>query len=579
MMKNATPRARRLVRRFCAGFRGSNGERGSIIVIAAVSMTIFVFAAALAIDIGGRVQETRREQAVADLAALDAARDLTTDAATQSLAVASALRNGVDISKPGFSVVAVRGTLTNGVFTANAPNPNAVQVTVTTPYNDFFGRSSTHLSRSSVGQGTLPPCGSNCGPGTCVGTCTPPSPCSGSCPSPTPSSTLPPGCPSPCGATTGKAQFWIGSTLADVNLGLGRFNNANLTAVGYNGLLAGNVTLGALRTALGFNALTPDQVLASSVKVSDLVNAAASLLNANNPTAAAALTLLGTVITGNFNSTNTILVGDALGLKTGQGAAASTNVNLLEMIAGGIDVANQKAALAVNLNLNLLNLASASVTFAGITPPTYSIYGPVGITATNTQVTANLNVTLNGLSVPGINISTVVVPMSVTLGGATGTLAEIDCSGSNPFDIQLNTTFSNVNLTIQNAVINGLTLLGLPIVLGSVSGSVNIPSTPVNGTVVYDPANFVPNQAPVTASSNLGGATATTATNLTVLGLLNLALTTSQTNVAIDTALNSIMPTLINTIFNTLKTSYGIHIGNASYLGVLASCGSVKLGG
>ena len=48
-------------------------------------------------------------------------------------AVASALHNGVDASKPGYSVVAVTGTLRNGTFTPNTVTPNAVQVTVERP--------------------------------------------------------------------------------------------------------------------------------------------------------------------------------------------------------------------------------------------------------------------------------------------------------------------------------------------------------------------------------------------------------------------------------------------------------------
>lgn len=551
-------RARRTARRFSSGFRDDSGERGAIIIVAAVALTIFVFAAALAVDIGGRVQTTRREQAVADLAALDAAHDLSSDAATQALAVASALRNGVDATKPGYSVIAVRGTLASGIFTANPANPNAVQVTVITPYSDFFGGGIAHLSRSAIGQGTN--CTSSCS-NPCVGPC--------STPSPTPTPSVAP-TPKP-----GQAQFWIGSTLADINLGLEPFGTGRLTLLGYQGLATGNVTLGALGTALGFSTLTPDQVLASYVKVSDLVNASASLLNANNPTAAADLTTLGSHLATSLDTTTTILVGDALGLKTGQGAVALTQVNLLEMVAGGVEVANQNAGLAVNLALSLPLLGGASVTFAGISPPTLSPYGPVGIWATNTQVTATLTVSLN-VSVVGLSISSVQLPLVMTLGGATGTLTEIDCASGNPVDIQLKTAFNNVVATIQNGVVNGPTVLGSPTILGTVTGNINVPSSSVTGTVVNDPANFVgaSPQAAVTASSNLGTATASLTTNLTLTPLLDV--TTSN---AIAAAIDPILPTLINTIASTLQTTYGIHIGNASYLGVSDNCGSVKLGG
>jgi uncharacterized membrane protein len=125
-------------------------DRGAIAVLAAFAMTIFLFAAALAIDIGGRVEETRREQAVADLAALDAARDLSSDADAQDRAWRSALRNGIDHTVASNSVTVVRGVVTGGAFAATGVNPTAVQVTVGTAYNDFLGGGVAHLQRSAV---------------------------------------------------------------------------------------------------------------------------------------------------------------------------------------------------------------------------------------------------------------------------------------------------------------------------------------------------------------------------------------------------------------------------------------------
>lgn len=498
-------------------------DRGAIAVLAAFAMTVFLFAAALAIDIGGRVEETRREQAVADLAALDAARDLSSDAGTQDLAWRSALRNGIDHTVAGNSVTAVRGVVSNGVFTATGVNPTAVQVTVGTAYSDFFGGGVANLQRSAVAV-----------------------------------------------TGSGEAQFWIGSTLVDINAGLGRFGGT-LTLVGYNGLATGNVTLGALKTALGFSAATPDQFLASTASVAQLVNASATLLNAGNPTASAALTTLGTQIAGTFNSTNTITVGQAVGIATGQGAAFASSVNLLQMVTGGIQVANQKAGLSVSLAVSLPGLAGASVSFSGITPPTISPYGPVGITATNNQVTATLTVSVN-VSVAGLSISSVQLPLSLILGGATGILSAIDCTGVTPNDIKLATDFKDVNATISNGVVYGPVVLGVPTVLGSVAGTVTVPSADTSGTVVNDPANFVPNQAPVTVSSNFGSATASLTTNLTLTPLLD-----TTTSAAIAAVLDPILPSLLSTISSGLQSSYGIHIGNASYLGIQAACNVVRL--
>ena len=195
---------------------------------------------------------------------MDASRDLSNDAATQDLAWRSALRNNVDHTKPGYTVTATRGTVSNGVFTATGSNPTAVQVRVTTPYHDFFGGSSATLSASAVA------------------------------------------------SNSGLAQFALGATLVDINTGLLSFG-ANLALVGYNGLVAGTVTLGALATQLGLSALTPDQILASQVSVGQLATASSNLLAASDPGASANLSALGaTLLSQAYNNNNKIPLGDAL---------------------------------------------------------------------------------------------------------------------------------------------------------------------------------------------------------------------------------------------------------------------------
>ena len=293
-----------MIRRL-GGVRRDRSERGAITIVAAAFLTVLVFAAALSVDIGGRVQEIRRAQATADLAALDASRDLSSDAATQDLAWRSALRNKVDHTKPGYAVTATRGTVSNGTFTATGSYPTSVQVRVTTPYHDFFGGTSASLSATGVA------------------------------------------------TNTGLAQFVIGATLVTINAGLGPFGSVSLGLVGYNGLASGNVTLGALATQLGFSALTPDQVLASQVSVGQLATASSNLLAASDPGASANLSALGaTLLSQAYNNNNKIPLGDALGLKQGTGVGLGASVNLLQVVSGSIQLANQKAGINLNLNLN-----------------------------------------------------------------------------------------------------------------------------------------------------------------------------------------------------------------------------------
>ena len=100
--------ARPFVRRCGLLLGHAEGDRGVIAVLAAFLLTVTVTSAALSLDIAGRVAEVRRDQATADLAALDAARNLVL---AQTLAATSARRNGVDNTKSGNTVTAVLGQL------------------------------------------------------------------------------------------------------------------------------------------------------------------------------------------------------------------------------------------------------------------------------------------------------------------------------------------------------------------------------------------------------------------------------------------------------------------------------------
>lgn len=55
----------------------ASGERGSVLILSTVCLVIAMLAAALAVDLGRLASDKRTDQKIADLAALDAARDLT----------------------------------------------------------------------------------------------------------------------------------------------------------------------------------------------------------------------------------------------------------------------------------------------------------------------------------------------------------------------------------------------------------------------------------------------------------------------------------------------------------------------
>ncbi len=510
--------ARPFVRRCGLVLGHAQGERGVIAVLAAFLLTVTVTSAALSLDIAGRVAEVRRDQATADLAALDAARNL---ASAQTLAATSARRNGVDNTKSGNTVTAVLGHLSvvNGknVFSPGGSN-NAVQVTVSTPYNDFLGGLKGHMVASASAS-----------------------------------------------TTNGMAGFSIGATLVDLNAGLAKFGAA-LALIGYNGLAAGTVTLGALATKLGLAALTPDQVLATNVTVGQIVNASAALLGAASPSYAS-LTALGTTLAGNSRNTlNAVQLGSVLGLQSGAGVGLGATVNLIEALNGSVQLANQKAGLSASVVLGIPGVAAASFGVIAFVPPTI-VYGPVGITATNTQVTVNLSVDLN-ISLSILSIAAVHLPITLTLGGAIGTLKAIDCTGAAPVDIKLGTAFPSLSLNVSGGY---ATLLGLPIATG-LSGPITVSSNPVADTVLNFPANFSNNlvsNLPVSVNSNLSS---TVVANLTGSGLTGGLLAG-----LLDTLSTVVLP-IVTGVVSGLTSALGITIGNADYLGIRPpdpTCGGI----
>ncbi len=92
-------------------------ERGAIMIMAVLGLAVMVISASLSIDIGRIALEKRKDQSVADLAALDAARDRNNSLA---LAQASATRNGFDWHAAGNSIGVEIGSLdSHGAFVPN----------------------------------------------------------------------------------------------------------------------------------------------------------------------------------------------------------------------------------------------------------------------------------------------------------------------------------------------------------------------------------------------------------------------------------------------------------------------------
>jgi hypothetical protein len=296
------------------------------------------------------------------------------------------------------------------------------------------------------------------------------------------------------------------------------------------------------------------------------------LLSAADPSYAS-LTALGTTLAGNpVNNLNKVALGSVLGLTQGSGVGLGATVNLLQALTGSIQLATQKAGLAANLVLALpLNVASVSAGITAIVPPTI-VYGPLGTTATNTQVTVNMAVDLNigGVGLLGLSIANAHLPITLTLGGAIGTLKAITCANATPTSITLGTAFPTLTLNVSGG---SVTLLGLPLAT-NILGPITIISNGVADAVLAYPANFSSNPVANLAVSVLSSLGATGIANLTGSGLIGSLLAT-----VLNVVGTAIVP-LVASIVSVLTSTLGITLGSADYVGIRPAdpvCAAPKL--
>ena len=247
-------------------FSRGRDDRGSILVLSIVGLTIAVIATALSVDIGRAAQERRRNQRVADMAALDAVRILVAtpspvdpQAAAQEAAADSAVRNQFP-SSPGFVVAARPGTVDSARNFVSATPFTAVEVKVTSQLANAFSsgdRGVTATAVATVGNGD-----------GCA---------------------LPELCVPVDGTPIGTVR--VGSRLASVNSTESTVMNRlladtvggtyGLNAVSWEGISNGNVELSRLRTALGYGTGSTDGVLDTSFKFRRLLDATIDALNAD----------------------------------------------------------------------------------------------------------------------------------------------------------------------------------------------------------------------------------------------------------------------------------------------------------
>lgn len=561
-------------------------ERGAVAVLVGLMMVVVLGAAAFTVDLGQQRVGRADMQSLADVVAMDLARELngrsyaTLNPLMPGLAAKSEARNqsviGYANHLPVLTVtLGTWNSAANPHFTAVTSGvPTAVRVDAQTTVGFAFGG----ITGAHSGNATR----------TAYGT------------------------------AANEACFSLGSYAARINSANSVLLNAvlnkalggslNLSAVSYQGLANANVTLQQLAVQLGVG--TVNQLLTTSVSLSQLYLATAQVLQQNGDTADA--TILNT-IAASISIAHNISLGSLVSAASGSGAAETASVNVLNLLQGSAQIANGASAIAINGLAANLGLASATTSLNLISPPTPYVCDVAngGRTASTAQVGLSVTGTLTPPSLLGLTVSNATTNVSVSAASATGNLTGITCGAlttASPSgeDVTVKSALVGAGIS-QTLTISGNTansgLLGLlsNIVSVQVTGSLTISvgtSDPATGKIAQirvpnSPTSFA---LPIDTGSGSLGLTNNTVTvdssNLHIkvkalLGLVYVDANASDFASILNSLVSSLTSSVLNpvisgvnsTLLQPLEGMLGLSVGGVDVFGSNPSCGKPKLVG
>lgn len=336
-------------------------QRGAVTIMTVGFLLLAVLSLVLVVDTGRLYLEKRKLQRVADVSAIEAVArngDCTSPGAlAATYATQAAVRNGY-VLDADHSLVAACGVMNSAagerVFSVQSSSQQAirVQVTHTVPASliagGLFGNTIELRATAVASKGV------------------------------------------PLAALTLKTTLLsIDSTQSPVlNLVLGKMLGGSaltLDFLGYQGLLKTDLGLFSyldlLKSDLGLTVGGYDQVLASDVTLTRLIDVAVSALQSGKATGGNSAEVSGAIAGLQALrlgvGTTTIKLGDLLDLQTGaQHAGVDANLNLFQLVEGSIMLANKNSALAVDVPLNVPGLGSVvTIAMQVIQPPQLSAVG------------------------------------------------------------------------------------------------------------------------------------------------------------------------------------------------------------
>jgi len=463
----------------------------------ALLSTVLLLSTALVVDLGQQRVGRADMQSLADMVALDLARELngrTVDVLTPlmpGLAAKSEARNQsvIDYRSNPPTLTVVLGSWDDSRsprFTKMSSGvPNAVEVLAGTNVGFAFGGVTGVLSgganRTAYGTATNESCVN-------VGS---------------------------YAARINSQNSLLLNTLVNKALG----GNLSLTAVSYSGLANANISLLGLATQLGLGDV--DQLLSTDVSLSKLYLAAANVLKQGGDTADA--NILDT-IAASTTLAQSVKLGSLISAESGSKAAETATIDALSLLQGSVEIANGSSAVDIpGLTANALGLASVTTRLSLIQAAQTGCGEPNSSTAQakTAQATLAVDGKINPLTVLGFSVSGT-TGVTVNAASARAALAAITCGAdttASPTSDQINATSSlvsgsvNQTLTLSNDITNsggsGLSLTSLlnglsslltslldPVVKISISGTYQLSTSIGEGNTTKSISTSFPPNTP-----------------------------------------------------------------------------------
>jgi uncharacterized membrane protein len=534
---------RRLVRRLRPAADRRRDERGAILPMVALLTSVLTASAALCVDLGQLRVGRADMQAMADVVALDLAREIdgrqaqviSADPEWGNARTQSVARNGATFGTAP-SVTAELGTFdtTTGVFTpvGGATVPTAVRVTASTSVKFAFRYEDGNVTRRAVAMADSTAC------------------------------------------------FMLGSYAAAVRSGrsallssvLGQVSSSlDLGTVGYTGLLDANVSLADL--AAGAGVATVQELASSTMSVKDLYLATASALTTGGNAVDANVL---NVLAGSVASLGSVQVGKVLQADTATTRGIDAKVNAIDVIAGSAMLFTGSNAVTVpTLTAAVPALGSATSSFSIVETPQMACSranSTPSVEAKTSQVTAAVGGTLSDTTISAVGVGTKAgspagkpVGLTLSLASASGHLTSISCenvhvsSSADSITVATTSGLMSADLTVPLAVSGKVSVpaLGLGLVSFTITVDVKVSASSAAGTT-HSTTITVPPQAYDTAYSAGSGSLALATGSVTRSGLVVnatlLGVPVTLPAATVDTILSAATTTVVTPLVNTLDS-------------------------